>query len=162
MMKLFFAISLVAMVPHMSHSDIFGYNEYGEGNSGSVKSEWLLLDDDRDVTSDPYPWGMTATCDGNGGYEFTFALHGILTQPPGTVSVTYTIGDGEPVMTHGFALDSIITGLPDSLGTAMTKAVSTGQRIDLGVTGESGIWSTDFEGYIPDPDKVSYVSGGCQ
>lgn len=162
MKKLLISIWLAVLAPCMAYGDIFEFSEYGGGRSGAGKSEWLLLDDDRDPTTDPYPWGMTATCDGKGSYEFAIALHGIVSGRPRAVDVEYKVGDGETVATQGFALDSILTGLSKSLGTDLSEAVSLGLTIVLGVTGESATWSTTFEGYDPDPDRVEFVSGGCR
>ncbi len=159
---LFTAISLAALVPGVGHSDIFEFHEHEGSSSGAGKSEWLLLDDDREATADPYPWGITAICDGKGGYEFSIALHGIVSERPRAVELTYRVGEGEPIVTQGFALDSLLTGLAESFGTEVTKAVASGQRIILNVVSDSGTWSSDFEGYEPDPDRVAFVSNGCQ
>ncbi len=162
MKKLLIAIWLTAFVPGVAHSDIFGFNEHGSGLSGAGKSEWLLLDDDREASSDPYPWGITAICDGNGGYEISIALHGIVSSRPQPVGVEYAIGDEEPAAAQGFAFDSILTGLSTTLESALAQAIASGQDILLRVVSDSGKWSTSFEGYVTDPSKVEFVSNGCQ
>jgi len=162
MKKLLIAISLATLAPTVTHGDIFEFTEHAGGSSSTGKSEWFLLDDDRDTTTDPYPWGITAICDGKGGHEFSIALHGILSPRPKSVELVYAIGHGEPVATRGFALDSILTGLSGTLATDVAAAVASGQRILLSVTGDSVVWSSSFEGYATDPDKVAFVSGGCR
>ncbi len=162
MKKLHIAIWLAAFAPGVAYSDIFEFSEHGSEHSGAGKSEWLLLDDDREASTDPYPWGITAICDGNGGHEISIALQGTVTSRPQPVGVEYTIGDGEPVAAQGFAFDSILTGLSKTLGSELAEAIASGQNILLSVVSDSGNWPTSFEGYTPDPSKVEFVSNGCR
>jgi len=149
-------IWIAVLAPGPVLSDVFEFSEYG-GRSG-----WLLLDDDRETDVGPYPWGITAACDGNGGREFSIALHGFASPEPGPVEMEYSIGGGEPVATRGFALDSILTGLSESLGTELTEAVASGQRIVLSVSHDSGLLTSSFEEYAHDRERVEFVSNGCR
>lgn len=162
MKKLFIGIWIATLASGVAHGDIFRFSEFNGESSAAGQAEWLLLDDDRDPTADPFPWGISAVCSGNGSYELSVALHGIVSRQPQRVAVTYAIGDAEPVATRGFALDSILTGFSESLMADLAEATALGQKIVLGVTGESAMWSTEFEGYDPDPDKVEFVTNGCR
>lgn len=156
MKKLFVLIWIAVLAPGPVLGDVFEFSEYGE------RSIWLLLDDDRETDSEPYPWGITAACDGKGGHEFSIALHGILSSEPGPVEMEYSIGGGAPVITRGFALDSILTGLSETLGAELTEAVASGERIVLSVPHDSALLSSSFEEYAHDRERVEFVSNGCR
>ena len=162
MKKLLIAIWPAMLAPAVAYGDIFEFSEHGNGLSSTGKSEWLLLDDERSASADPYPWGITAICDGNGGFELSIALHGIVASRPKPVKIEYTIGDRAPVAARAFALDSILTGLSGSLEAELVEAIASGQSVLLSINGESGNWTTDFEGYEPGPNKVEFVSNGCR
>ncbi len=154
MKKLLIWIAVLAPSPVVG--DVFEFSEYGG------RSAWLLLDDDRETDADPYPWGITAACDGNGGHEFSIALHGIVSSGPGPVEMEYSIGGGEPVVTRGFALDSILTGISEALGAELTEAVASGERIVLSVPHDSALLTSSFEEYAHDRERVEFVSNGCR
>ena len=158
----FIAIVLMVLAPGIGLSDTISYSGHDGSPSDIGRSAWFLLDDDRGTTTYPFPWGISASCNGRGRYEFSIALHGVVSTRPRYVDVTYRIGDGERVVTRSVAFDSTLTGFPDSSMTEIINAVASGQRIQLSVATASATWFSTFDEYQPDPDKVIFVLNGCR